>query len=175
MKDITGKRFDDLVAIKYSHRKGKRHYWKCQCDCGNTVVISEYTLRNKNRHHSCGCYSKQFLIPADKNHVRMIGRIRAQKRNVNGCNVDMIFGGNIKTNTSGRKGVYMDKKYRKWGVSVGYRNYRCTLGFFDIFDEAVKMREAAEAAIKDGTFEEFFFQTRGYRMEEKLKRRERTG
>ena len=57
-RDITGQRFGKLVAIeRYNgedHRKNKTIRWLCQCDCGNTTVV---TLSNLTSGHttSCGC------------------------------------------------------------------------------------------------------------------------
>ncbi len=57
-KDITGNRYDKLVAIKplYPNNKGLWQ-WEFKCDCGNTLVRS-ITFASKlkpNQSHSCGC------------------------------------------------------------------------------------------------------------------------
>lgn len=60
IKDITGKRFGRLVAIKFDHRvqrhddKGYRYFWLFKCDCGNKVV-----LERNGRAKSCGCLHKE--------------------------------------------------------------------------------------------------------------------
>ena len=42
-------------------------YWRCQCDCGNVVVVNGSTVRSGNRI-SCGCYRKETAtIQARKN------------------------------------------------------------------------------------------------------------
>lgn len=33
---------------------GRRYFWKCQCDCGNTITIEGSRLRSGNTK-SCGC------------------------------------------------------------------------------------------------------------------------
>lgn len=56
MKDLTGQRFGRLIVISFSHKKdgGKRYFWNCLCDCGNTTIIRIDHL--KSRHtQSCGC------------------------------------------------------------------------------------------------------------------------
>lgn len=57
-KDITGKQFGRLTVLKWDHYRyqgiNKRHYWLCQCECGNTKVVSaEHLYRGSTR--SCGC------------------------------------------------------------------------------------------------------------------------
>lgn len=51
-KDLTEKRFGMLVA-KTHFRKNNRTYWNCECDCGNTAVVSAYSLRS-HKTMSCG-------------------------------------------------------------------------------------------------------------------------
>jgi hypothetical protein len=50
-----GKRFGKLIVIgcKPTNRHGHA-MWLCQCDCGNTTVVSGNSLRSE-RIQSCGC------------------------------------------------------------------------------------------------------------------------
>lgn len=60
--DIIGKRLGKLEVIRYyghAYVKTKggnrlRHYYYCQCDCGNVHIIQRGPLKN-NIIHSCGC------------------------------------------------------------------------------------------------------------------------
>lgn len=56
-KDITGQRFGKLVAICNTNEKTKKgnYKWMCQCDCGNTSIVSIENLRNSGGTRSCGC------------------------------------------------------------------------------------------------------------------------
>ena len=49
--DITGQRFGKLTTISYNKNNRK---WFCQCECGNTVEVVGYNLRNGHTK-SCGC------------------------------------------------------------------------------------------------------------------------
>ena len=55
---LEGKKFGKLIVIKDS---GKRDscggvLWECQCDCGNTILVSTSNLtRKKEATISCGC------------------------------------------------------------------------------------------------------------------------
>ena len=54
-KDITGQRFNMLVAVR-TVGKGKdgTYIWLCNCDCGNDVEVHGSALRRGTKR-SCGC------------------------------------------------------------------------------------------------------------------------
>lgn len=53
--DLSGQRFGKLVAIKIvGTSNDRRKMWLCQCDCGNTVIVSAHDLV-QNHTKSCGC------------------------------------------------------------------------------------------------------------------------
>ena len=56
MKNITGLRFDRLVAIEPTEKRDHRGvvYWKCKCDCGNEAIVNGSALR-RGAIKSCGC------------------------------------------------------------------------------------------------------------------------
>ena len=63
MYDLTGKRFDKLLVIKYDHSDKRGRYWLCKCDCGNTKVVNGSYLRQGGHFHSCGkCGGKVDLV-----------------------------------------------------------------------------------------------------------------
>lgn len=54
-KDLTGKRFGRLVALRPTDEREKKYVvWECQCDCGNKVHVRSGSLTNGNTQ-SCGC------------------------------------------------------------------------------------------------------------------------
>ena len=58
IKDLTGQRFGKLVAKKkVGATKENRVLWLCECDCGNTNVVSSANLLNSGTK-SCGCGKK---------------------------------------------------------------------------------------------------------------------
>lgn len=54
--DLTGKRFNRLVAIRRSDEKSNGHhvFWQCECDCGNTIIVRKDSLLSGHAQ-SCGC------------------------------------------------------------------------------------------------------------------------
>ena len=61
-KDLTGRRFDRLLALAPTpiRKTGRSVVWKCLCDCGNIAYISSYELQHGNTK-SCGCLRREFF------------------------------------------------------------------------------------------------------------------
>lgn len=53
-KDLSGKRFGRLVAIKISNKPSSRSLWTCQCDCGKIHDVLAQSLI-PGIQKSCGC------------------------------------------------------------------------------------------------------------------------
>lgn len=175
--DLVGKRFDKLLVINY---EGKTNYrtkkWKCKCDCGKECIRTEQALLDKNHKHSCGCITNKNLIPGDSSRCSKAGKERAAKRNVNGINVDMLMRNNpISTNTSGIQGVSWSNTAHKWHTYVGYKSYRCNLGYYEDINDAKKIHKMALDTIRLNTFEDFFYELRGFRIEDKLTKQSKKG
>ena len=61
MKDLTGKRFGNLVALEPTSKRAQGCVvWKFQCDCGNIVEIKGAAVSNGNTS-SCGCQKARAL------------------------------------------------------------------------------------------------------------------
>jgi hypothetical protein len=56
-ESLEGKRIGKLIPLNFT-LKDKVKHWVCQCDCGNTKVISQKYLRSGNVV-SCGCDNKR--------------------------------------------------------------------------------------------------------------------
>lgn len=56
--DLTGKRFTDLVVIKFHGQSKKGSVWECRCECGKTKLITTGNLHD-GRNKSCGCQEKK--------------------------------------------------------------------------------------------------------------------
>jgi hypothetical protein len=57
MKDLTGRTFGRLTALSHEDTtpRGEAR-WRCQCVCGNQVVVRGHNLTAPNRStRSCGC------------------------------------------------------------------------------------------------------------------------
>jgi hypothetical protein len=60
-KDLIGDRFGKLVVLNKQGRRGNNTIWLCQCDCGNTKIVSRNYLTNGKSIKSCGCAILQNL------------------------------------------------------------------------------------------------------------------
>ncbi len=59
LEDISGKRFGRLIALKLSEkRSGRKTFWECVCDCGNTKLVRTDSLKC-GAAQSCGCLKKE--------------------------------------------------------------------------------------------------------------------
>jgi len=54
VKDLTKSRFARLTVLGYAGKKKGRHYWVCECDCGNNKIIDGESIR-RGHTKSCGC------------------------------------------------------------------------------------------------------------------------
>ena len=60
--DHSGRKFGRLKAIKCVGRdKHRRAKWKCECECGNMVVVSSVSLVTGNTN-SCGCLLRDKIV-----------------------------------------------------------------------------------------------------------------
>ena len=59
VKDISGQRFGNLVAVKRTGKmdSGRHSIWLCKCDCGTEFEVSINNLSSGNTT-SCGCIRK---------------------------------------------------------------------------------------------------------------------
>jgi hypothetical protein len=76
------------------------------------------------------------------NHITYDNRkcnLRIVNRTQNNYNHNLM-----KTNTSGQKGVSYHKTYKKWEARVWIKNKTIHLGYYDNFEDAVKIRKEAE-------------------------------
>lgn len=58
-EDLTGQRFEKLVAIEKGYDKNNDIGYLCKCDCGDEKFVLAYKLRN-NIIKSCGCAKHDF-------------------------------------------------------------------------------------------------------------------
>lgn len=55
---LKGQRFGRLTALSFKEKRGTIAYWLCECDCGQTKVVSKYHLVH-GKIKSCGCIRKE--------------------------------------------------------------------------------------------------------------------
>lgn len=65
--DLAGQRFGRLVVQERDARRGRDAFWRCVCDCGNTIVVTGSHL-NKGLTQSCWCFRKERAVQRHKTH-----------------------------------------------------------------------------------------------------------
>lgn len=103
--------------------------------CGHSFYVHRILWRM-----ATGCWPTEFIdhINGDKTDNR-IANLREVSRTENQRN--RAQGG---ANTSGRVGVYLDKRSGKWEARILVGKVQRHLGYFTDFDEAVRRRKQAE-------------------------------
>lgn len=80
--DRTGLRYGRLLVLNREPNNCHRHtMWRCHCDCGNEVVVTNNGLRSK-KTQSCGCRSKERTSQARLHDItgKRFGRLIVLKR-----------------------------------------------------------------------------------------------
>mgnify|MGYP001581889943 CR=1 FL=1 len=73
-RDITGQKFDRLLAVKFEFRvkredeQGYRYFWSFKCDCGKVVTRVIDSVIYKNGVKSCTCYTTEKIVKRNKTH-----------------------------------------------------------------------------------------------------------
>jgi hypothetical protein len=57
---LVGEKFARLTVLELDYVKSRRRYWRCKCECGNVVTVSEGNLKH-GITKSCGCIKKEYL------------------------------------------------------------------------------------------------------------------
>jgi len=92
-----------------------------------------------------------YMPENDLDHIKRVrndNRIRRLREISKSCNSQNI--GTLKNNTSGVKGVNLDKNTNKWGAKIESNNKKYHLGAYKDFDEAVCARLAGEQCLNWG-------------------------
>ncbi|QWU14397.1 hypothetical protein SAMN04487895_101706 [Paenibacillus sophorae] len=63
LKDLTGKRFGNLVVVQRVGLSGHTSTWLCQCDCGGDKIVPRNDLKRKDGRQitHCGCKNKESI------------------------------------------------------------------------------------------------------------------
>lgn len=139
--DLAGQRFGKLTVLAPAENIGGRTAWLCRCDCGKEAVVKADHLRSGHTV-SCGC-------------VREKG-IGTRLTYIDGTCVEMLRAKRVrKNNTRGVTGVEWKADQGVWRASIHFKGRRKYLGCYHRFEDAVRARKEAEAALHDSFLREF--------------------
>ncbi len=57
-ENLIGKKFNRLTVKSYVYQLKRQHYWNCECECGNTHIVSSKDLKS-GHVKSCSCLVKE--------------------------------------------------------------------------------------------------------------------
>lgn len=128
LKAWTGKRFGKLTVESYAGKEKGFHLWHCKCDCGKEVNVRQSHLQS-GWTTSCGCLRS----PSENLHY------------LDGTCVELLNSHTMyKSNTSGVRGVYYNKRRKKWVAQIMFRQKCYHLGGYEKLEDAAKVRALAE-------------------------------
>lgn len=142
--DITGQRFERLVALYPARRNDKSGsvIWHCRCDCGNEVDVP-YNQLVYTSQKSCGCQKKE--------HDR---KLQTFLTRVAGTSVDLVKSKKLPSdNTTGYKGVYYIRG--KYVAKIVFQKKQYLLGTYERIEDAAEARKEAEEVLFDGVAEHY--------------------
>jgi len=131
-ENLMGRQFGLLTVLEYAGKVDGIHFWRCRCKCGKeTVVRSNFLLTGHTK--SCGCLQREQVL----DNLRL----------VDGTSVTILEAAKhrlLATNTSGCRGVYLNKRTRKWVAQITFKGKTHYLGSYERFEDAVKARQRGE-------------------------------
>jgi hypothetical protein len=127
--DITGKIFNRLKVIDYSHTdKRSKSYWKCVCECGNEVIVRSDSLTSGNTK-ACGCLSKELKSKMAKTYLTKHGETKTRLYKIwSGMRDRCSSFGTEKGKHYADKGITICKEwdefipFKEWSLSNGYES-----------------------------------------------------
>ena len=73
-ENLKGKIYNRLTVLYRVKNKGNAVSWKCQCECGNSVIVAGAHLKNGHTK-SCGCLQKEKVAQKNRdNHAKLVGQ-----------------------------------------------------------------------------------------------------
>ena len=152
-KDLTGKRFGKLVALRRLDEKiGSSYAWLCQCDCGKQLKVGTAALLSEPGTRSCGCGR----VEAVRQTIDTHGTVADHCHFVDGTCIEKISDRKKlqKNNTSGCTGVQVRGK--RYIASINFKRKTYYLGSFSKFEDAVRARKQAEERMFGEFLEEYY-------------------
>lgn len=138
--DITGQRFNRLVALAPTQMRSKKGYviWHCRCDCGKELDVPYNHLLYGNLI-SCGCRKKEHANELSEHLTRVAG-----------TSLDILKSKKVPVNsTTGHRGVYFIRG--KYVAKINFQKKAYYLGAYDNIEDAIAARLTATEQLFDNT------------------------
>ncbi len=65
LRDLAGQQIGKLTVLKFISSTDTGTYWRCQCECGRTLICErrELVRKDSRRRQSCGCRGYIGVVP----------------------------------------------------------------------------------------------------------------
>ena len=121
--DLLGMKFGRLTVRKEAPKRGKFICWECDCDCGNTAIVTTRDLRNGDTK-SCGCLAQENRSACHVTHGQADTRLYFIWQNMkHRCNLE----NNVEYFRYGGRGIKVCKEWEHdfgafstWAYENGY-------------------------------------------------------
>lgn len=146
---LEEQRFGRLTVLELSEERlprgeQKRLAWKCRCECGNIVYRTSESLQNNKERMCAECARRESVRKA----VQEAGFVE-------GTQISKLKSTKLSAaNTSGCRGVYWNKRQKKWEAKLKFKGKLMSFGAYFDFEDAVKARKRAEEEIYGAFLEE---------------------
>ena len=140
--DYTGVRRGCFTGVKNTGIRGadRGYIWEWRCDCGNLVYSTPKHIGKKGGITRCAQCRARFL----KEQASTISTShRLDNGMMRGNLLALLDGKPLSTNSTGVRGVYYNKKLRKYGATVRKDGKRKHLGYYATLEEAAEVRAKA--------------------------------
>lgn len=125
-EDLTGQRFGRLTPLyRNPIEKGVQTNWRCRCDCGNEVDVTQSNLKH-GLIQSCGCLHRSLLGEKRRTHGMSNSKLymawlnmKARCHNANRREYKNYGGRGITVCNEWNKS---SEKFVEWATSNGYRD-----------------------------------------------------
>ena len=137
--DLTGQRIGKLTVLERSDQYGsrgrrKRQLWKCQCDCGTITNKATDTLTNPDISMCQEC-AKQYAVTKARENAGYVEKTQLSRIRIDSAASD---------NTSGIRGVYLDRKTGRYRARIRFQGKIYNLGTYCNLEDAIKARQRGE-------------------------------
>lgn len=151
----VGQKFGRLTIIeRATNDKHGQTMWKCKCECGKDTIVNYNALRD-GRTKSCGCLNREISSERAKSRVNILLDKLKRDEFKEGTSLAALTKKKSKNNTSGTKGVYWNKRSKKWYAQIDFKGKRYNLGYFTNKQDAINARKKAEEELFEPILEKY--------------------
>lgn len=140
--DYTGKKFGSFIILyRIGEWQGSWNTrWQAKCElCGKETSILDANLSDSIK---CSCEIS-------------IKNLKIKQTIVSGTSLYKIYNDKpMPSNTSGTRGVYYNKRVKKWTAQISFQGKKRSLGNYNKIEDAIAARKKAEHDLYDSFIEQ---------------------